>query len=38
MNQGAQMLVVTNNLDEKSTANEQAASMRGLSVKKVDCG
>ena len=30
-----QMLAITSNLDKKTIANEQAASMRGLSVKKV---
>jgi hypothetical protein len=35
MNPGTQMLVITSNLDEKTYPNEQAASMRGLSVRKV---
>ena len=35
MKPGEQMLVITSNLDEKTIANEQAASMRGKSVRKV---
>ena len=38
MNPGEQMLVKTSNLDEKTIANEQAASMRGFSVREVDSG
>ena len=30
-----QMLAITSNLDKKTIANEQAASMRGLSERKV---
>ena len=33
--QVVQMLVCTSNSDKKTPANEQAASMRGLSVRKV---
>jgi len=35
MKPGEQILVITSNLDEKTIANEQAASMRGKSVRKV---
>jgi len=35
MKPGEQMLVITSNLDEKTIANEQAASMRGKSVRKI---
>jgi len=35
MKPGEQMLAITSNLDKKTIANEQAASMRGLSVRKV---
>ena len=36
--QDVQMHVGSSNSDEKTTANKQAASMRGLSIRKVDSG